>query len=93
MRTDSTSVLQWLNSSSKLPVFVANRVSEILESTTIDELFHVSSGDNLVDTGTRGTTAEALKESGLVKCPFFEKPKTGLLNLTQTCSPKRMTCK
>ena len=29
MWTDSTTVLQWLNSNSKLPVFVANRFSEI----------------------------------------------------------------
>ncbi|XP_063724298.1 phenoloxidase-activating factor 3-like [Symsagittifera roscoffensis] len=63
MWTDSTTALQCLNSTSKLPVFVANRVSEILESTTIDEWFHVSSGDNPEDTGTRGITAEALKKS------------------------------
>ena len=37
MWTDSTTVLQWLNSTEKLPVFVANHVGEILESTTIDE--------------------------------------------------------
>ena len=36
MRTGSTTVLQWLNSASKHPVFVANRVAEILESTSID---------------------------------------------------------
>ena len=35
MWTDSTTVLQWLNSTSKQPVFVANRVAEILESTSI----------------------------------------------------------
>ena len=67
---DSTSVLQWLNSTSKLPVFMANRVSEVLESTTIDEWFHVSSGDNPADTGTRGTTVEALKVRGWVKVIF-----------------------
>ena len=37
MRTDSTTVLQWLNSCSKLPVFVGNCTAEILESTTIDQ--------------------------------------------------------
>ena len=45
MWTDSTTVLQWLNSTSKQPVFVANRVAEILESTSIDQWFHVLSGD------------------------------------------------
>ena len=53
MWTDSTTVLQWLNSTEKLPVFVDNRVGEILESTTIDEWRHVLSGDNPANTGTR----------------------------------------
>ena len=52
--TDSTTVLQWLNSTEKLPVFVANGVGEVLESTTIDEGHHVLSGDNPADSGTRG---------------------------------------
>ena len=43
MWTDSTTILQWLNSTEKLPVFVANYVVEILESTTIDERHHVLS--------------------------------------------------
>ncbi|XP_063727478.1 uncharacterized protein LOC134855029 [Symsagittifera roscoffensis] len=60
MWTDSTTVLQWLNSTSKQPVFVANRVAEILESTSIDQWFHVLSGDNPADTGTRGITADSL---------------------------------
>ena len=70
-----TTVLQWLNSTSKLLVFVANRFSKLLGSTTIDERFHVSSGDNPADTGTRGITAEALKESGWLKGPYFSKTK------------------
>ena len=37
MWTDSTTVLQWLHSLEKQPVFVANRVVEILELTTADE--------------------------------------------------------
>ena len=69
MWTDSTTVLQWLNSTEKLPVFVANRVGEILESTTIDEWHHVLSGDNPADTGTRGISSEALKDSSWVIGP------------------------
>ena len=37
MWTDNTTVLQWLHSIDKQPVFVANRVAEILEMTTVDE--------------------------------------------------------
>ena len=69
MWTDSTTVLQWLNSTEKLPVFVANRVGEILESTTIDEWHHVLSGDNPTDTGTWGISSEALKDSSWVTEP------------------------
>ena len=54
---------------------MANRVSEILESTTIDEWFHVPTGNILADTVTRGITAEALKETDGLKGPFFLKTK------------------
>ena len=47
MWTDSKTVLQWLNSTETKPVFVANRVGEILESTTIDEWHHRCAGDFL----------------------------------------------
>ena len=33
--TDSTTILEWLNSTSKQPVFIANRVAKILDSTPI----------------------------------------------------------
>ena len=69
MWTDSTTVLQWLHSCSKLPVFVGNRTGEILESTTTDQLHHILSGDNPADTGTRGISSEALKESSWVNGP------------------------
>ena len=51
MWIDSTTVFQWLNSTSKQPVFVANIVAEILESTSIDQWFHVLSENNPADTG------------------------------------------
>ena len=69
MWTDSTTVLQWLNYSEKLPVFVANRVGEILQLTTIDEWHHVLSGDSPADTVTRGISLEALKDSSWVIGP------------------------
>ena len=37
MWTDSTTVLQWINSNEKQPTFVANRVCEILEYTSVDQ--------------------------------------------------------
>ena len=73
MWTDRTTALQWFNSTSKHPVFVANRVAEILESTTIDQWFHVLSGDNPADTGTRAITADYLKQSSWVNGPSFLK--------------------
>ena len=61
MWTHSTTVFQWLNSNGKFPVFITNRVGEILESTTIDKWHHLLSGDNPADTGTGGD--------------FFRKPR------------------
>ena len=69
MWTDSTTFLQWLHSCSKLPVFVGNRTGEILESTSTDQWHHILSGDNPADTGTRGISSEALKESSWVSGP------------------------
>ena len=54
-------------------MFVANRVAEILESTSIDQLFHVLSRDNPADTGTGGITADSLKQSSQVTGPSFLK--------------------
>ena len=49
MWTDSTTVLQWLLSIDKKPVLVANRVTEILEVITYDELNHVPTVENPAD--------------------------------------------
>ena len=71
MWTDSTTVLQWLHSIDKKPVFVANRVAEILELTTIDEWNHVPTADNPADAGTRGLSANALLDSPWLKGSKF----------------------
>ena len=86
MRTDSTTVLQLLNSTEKLPVFVANRVGEILESTTIDEWHHVLSGDNPSDTGTRGVFSKALKDSSWVIVPIILRTT----DTRRTCDQKNL---
>ena len=71
MWTDSTTVLQCLHSIDKKPVFVANRVAEILELTTIDDWNHVPTADNPADAGTRGLSANALLDSPWLKGPKF----------------------
>ena len=73
MWTDSTTVLQWLHSLEKQPVFVANRVAEILELTTADEWYHVQSADNPADVGTRGLSVKALLQSSWLSGPKFLK--------------------
>ena len=71
MWTDSTTVLQWINSNEKQPIFVANRVCEILEYTSVDQWKHVATKDNPADAGTRGMSAEILQLSSWVKGPNF----------------------
>ena len=71
MWRDSTTVLQWLHSLEKQPVFVANRVADILELTTVDEWFYVQSFDNPADAGTRSLSSTALLESCWLKGPSF----------------------
>ena len=73
MWTDSTTVLQWIHSIEKQPVFVANRVAEILELTTTDEWNCVQSCDNPADAGTRGHSATVLPNSIWLKEPDFLK--------------------
>ena len=46
MWSDSTTVLQWIHSLDKQPVFVANRVAEILDLTTADAWNYVKSSEN-----------------------------------------------
>ncbi|XP_075255010.1 uncharacterized protein LOC142346831 [Convolutriloba macropyga] len=60
MWTDSTTVLQWLNSLDKQPKFVANRVSAILEGTSVDQWHHVASHANPANAVTRGMSSEAV---------------------------------
>ena len=59
--TDSTTALAWINSRNcKFPVFVANRVGEILEGSRRDQWRHVPGRLNPVDCGTRGLAVEEL---------------------------------
>ena len=71
MWTDSSTVLQWLLSLEKQPVFVTNRVAEILELTTMDDWNYVKSSENPADAGTRGRSANSLRDSPWLEGPSF----------------------
>ena len=68
---DSTTVLQWINFNEKQPIFVADRVCEILEYTSVDQWNHIETKDKPADTDTRGVSAEVLQLSSGVKGPHF----------------------
>ena len=75
MWTDSTIVLHWVNSTNKHTIFIANRVSEILENTSVDQWNQVATCDNPADAGTRGMFAEILQLSRWVRGPDFLRTK------------------
>ena len=74
MWTDSTTVLQWLNSTSKQPIFIVY-VCEILEHTSVDDWNHFGSCNNPADAGTRGMSVEVLQSSSWVLGPEFLRTK------------------
>ena len=59
----------WINSNEKQPIFVANRVGQTLEYTSVDQWIHVANKDNPADTS--GMCAEVLQLSSWVKGPHF----------------------
>ena len=64
--TDSTVTLDWIaNPSKRRTQFVTNRVSKINEVTSINDWYHVSSGDNPADPISRGSSAKALIKNRL----------------------------
>ena len=73
MWSDSSTVLQWLASLEKQPTFVANRVCEILDLTTVDEWHYVPTAHNPADAGTRGMPATDLLNSCWLTGPDFLK--------------------
>ena len=78
MWTDSTNVLQLINFKEKQPIFVADRVCEIFEYTSVDQWNHIKTKDKPAETGTRGMSTEVLHLSSWVKGPHF---------LTKSCVP------
>ena len=60
--TDSTTVLQWIhNSLRKQQVFVANRVAEILDTTSVSQWNNVSGINNPTNIRTRAIKVDELK--------------------------------
>ena len=72
--TDSTTVCQLIRSSaSKHPIFVANRLSEILELTSVDQWKFVPGSLNPADSPTRGFPANRLNNCSWIPGPSFLK--------------------
>lgn len=64
--TDSSIVLHWLQASNrKLPVFIAHRIGDIQEITSIENWKHVGSAQNPADLVSRGISAKELVNSQL----------------------------
>ena len=63
--TDSTTVLWWLRSTKALPVFVANRVTKILDGSDVGQWRHVRTHENPADLPTRGVVPWSLIEEEL----------------------------
>ena len=75
MWTDSSIVSQWINSTNKHSIFIANHVNDILEKTSVDQWNHIALYDNPADAGTRGMSAEVLQFSIWVRGPDFLRSK------------------
>ena len=70
--TDSLTVLRWLHAAhKKQQVFVANRVREILDQSTVDEWRHVKGSMNPADIETRSVTPEQLRKSEWLNGPAW----------------------
>ena len=73
---DSTNVLQWLHGADKKqPVFAANRVAEILDSSSIDQWRHVEGTLNPADIGTRRKSVLELEKNEWFTGPAWLREK------------------
>ena len=70
--TDSTIVLQYVrNTEARYHTFVANRVAEIHERTSVEDWRHVPTRSNPADDASRGVPAPALTEPRWLRGPSF----------------------
>ena len=87
MWSGSTTVLQWLrNSGKKQPTFFANRVAEILDSSTVDQWRRIAGADNPADLGTRSLSFKELMQSDWKNGPDWLKSE---INETEIGSKKK----
>ena len=64
--TDSKVVLGYIaNNTRRFHVFVANRVQQIIESTTVDQWNHDGTRENPADLASRGMTSQEMLDSTL----------------------------
>ncbi|KAK9687798.1 hypothetical protein QE152_g35993 [Popillia japonica] len=64
--TDSTIVLAWLNTTGRqLKTFVANRTTEIQDTTDVSNWFHIGTRENPADLLSRGVLPQDLLQSNL----------------------------
>ena len=70
--SDSTTALQWIHSSHRKNLFVANRVAEILDTSDVSQ-WNVCGINNPVDIGTREINIEELKRSEWLTGPAWLK--------------------
>ena len=72
MWSDSSTVIQWLNSfEKKQQIFVANRIGKILENTKLGEWNHIPGAQNPADLGTRGMRANEIASSVWLNGPAW----------------------
>ena len=65
---DSTTVNQWIRDE-KQPTFVANRIAETLDLSTVGEWHHVAGAKNAANLGTRGLIFDKVASSNWIQYP------------------------
>ena len=92
MRTDSTTVLQWIrNNDKKQPVFVANKVAEMWDSATVDQWNHIDCLKNPADQGTHGVSCPELMESDWLQVPLWLKDGDWISHIHQKLTNEHPT--
>ena len=61
------------SSDKKQPTFVANRLAEILDSSTVDQYRQIAGADNPADLGTRGLSINELMQTDWINGPDWLK--------------------
>ena len=75
--TDSPVVLDWLSTTKKQPVFVANGLKEILASTDAYQWKHGTTKESPADHGTRGLNPDEIPAKWLTAPAFLSTRQLG----------------